>query len=250
MIKFGWVETFYVLMIGLTFFYGPARVRLGAYTKSSLVLDLVALFMHFVGRPLMVGYFIFAFYGYVLLPYKNSFKLGWSEAVILVVLLSYVDYWGHRLLHSVNFFWRTHIVHHSIGSEINPMSATRNSIWSSFFIIYFWSIPLTIFLVKDPSRYLTLEGVALIITFWLHSSFHLPRNSIVTKFFQLFLVLPEDHHWHHSRRNEKCNYGALFNFWDKMHGTWYQPQKSPQELGSPHNLSILKQIFYPFEKTL
>lgn len=112
-------------------------------------------------------------------------------------------------------------------------------------MVYFWLQPLVIFPAVDPIPFLTIAGLGLLVNFWGHTTFNLPRHSSLRKVLSLFLIQPEDHFWHHSTQNTYCNFATVFNFWDKLHGTWHQPHEAPTKLGFALNQPLWRKLFFP-----
>ncbi len=111
--------------------------------------------------------------------------------------------------------------------------------------VYFWLIPLFIFIAKDPFPFLFVTGFSLVINFWGHTHFNLPKDSSVRKLASLFLIQPKDHYWHHSSDQTYCNFGTVYNFWDRFHHTWYSSEEVPQRLGFRLSYSLSRKIFLP-----
>ena len=47
--------------------------------------------------------------------------------IVAFIALDFASYWNHRLSHKINFFWNTHIIHHS-SEEFNLACALRQPI--------------------------------------------------------------------------------------------------------------------------
>ena len=61
-------------------------------------------------------------------------KAGWLVYLVAFISLDFTGYWVHRIDHKINFFWNSHIIHHS-SEEFNLACALRQSI-SSFVKIF------------------------------------------------------------------------------------------------------------------
>lgn len=50
-----------------------------------------------------------------LLAHLNVFHLPntWYMYIIAFICLDFAGYWTHRIAHHVNYFWNSHVVHHS-----------------------------------------------------------------------------------------------------------------------------------------
>jgi sterol desaturase/sphingolipid hydroxylase (fatty acid hydroxylase superfamily) len=74
------------------------------------------------------------------------------------------------------------------------------------------------------------------------------EHNILLPILSPWLILPQDHNWHHSRENKNCNYGANLKIWDKIHGTYYQNQALPQNLGINTSLNLFQKLLFPYSK--
>lgn len=224
-----------------TLFSVPSRMDMKTRKRQDWLLDFVSLGTYFFLLP--IGQFLLVenFYELVLTGWKRSLDFGWGASILLLMAVDYLWYWNHRLFHAQTPLWNLHAVHHD-ASQLDMFASQRNSIWSFLFMVYFWTIPLILFLAKDPIPFLVLAAIASLINFWGHTRLDFPRGSIVRKVFALAIIQPEDHFWHHS---ENCNFATVFNFWDKLHGTWHQPDVAPQKLGFDSGMTAWQKIFFP-----
>lgn len=245
--KSDWVFMCFLALLLVTALSAAGRGSFSARDRESWLLDLTGLFMHKIGFRFVSALVVFKLFALTLGQYRQSVELAWPAAIALTVAVNYLNYWNHRALHSRTALWNVHQVHHTTSKEMNVLSSFRNTLWAPLFDIYFWAIPLVIFVAKDPSRYLILEGGALVVVFWIHSGLCLPADSRIKKVLSSFLIQPENHAWHHSSERTNCNFGSLFNFWDRLHGTWYPEERLPESLGVPCDLPAWKKLLFPFE---
>jgi len=117
---------------------------------------------------------------------------------------------------------------------------------SPLFMVYFWLIPIVLYFAADPIPFLSFSMFGLVVNFWGHTSFTFKQGSFMSRGLALFLVQPEDHFWHHSAENPRCNYGTVLNFWDRIHGTWHRPERAPSALGFNLDMSLVRKLFFPF----
>lgn len=208
-------------------------------------LDILSLVNHFLIIPIIQVSLVYWLYSSLIPQFKGSLNIEWLAALALTMVIDYAWYWNHRAFHAQTTFWNLHSVHHA-PKKLDVFASSRNSLISPIFMVYMWIIPLVIFVAKDPLPFLTFSGISLIINFWGHTDFNLPRGSILQRFMSLIFIQPEDHFWHHSEDNSYCNFGTVFNFWDKIHGTWHQPGVAPSKLGFDHQLPLWRKLFFPW----
>ena len=115
-------------------------------------------------------------------------------------------YWNHRILHTRKM-WPIHVVHHT-AQQMDVITTSRNSVWSSLFIIYLWGNGVVVYLLDDPMPYLAAVTITAVLDLWRHSPIH--PTGFLEHFLGMFLILPKDHAWHHSRDQHNINFGANF----------------------------------------
>lgn len=138
-------------------------------------------------------------------------------ALIAFVVLDFAGYWVHRIDHKVNFFWSSHIIHHS-SEEFNLACALRQSISSVFKVFSFLLIPAA--LVGVPAGLVaTIAPIHLFAQFWYHTR-HINRMGFLEK----ILVTPSHHRVHHAINKEYLdkNLSQIFIVWDKLFGTFQE----------------------------
>ncbi len=137
--------------------------------------------------------------------------------LISFIVLDFAGYWVHRIDHTINFFWNSHIVHHS-SEEFNLACALRQSI--STFVRLFAFLLLPAALLGVPSVIIaTVAPIHLFAQFWYHTQ-HINRMGFLEK----ILVTPSHHRVHHAINKEYIdkNYSQIFIFWDKLFGTFQE----------------------------
>ena len=181
---------------------------------------------------------------------NHLFPLG-GGAVLLHPVLSfglcfvgvdYLYYWNHRLLHR-GPLWNIHVVHHT-ARQMDVLTTSRNTVWSSVFIVYLWCNGFLVYVLQDPRPYLAAVSATAILDLWRHSP--LQPSGIVGKFLGRILILPQDHAWHHAHDRCDINFGANLNVWDKLHHTWYVSEHPPKRLGVETELSVWSKLLWPF----
>jgi sterol desaturase/sphingolipid hydroxylase (fatty acid hydroxylase superfamily) len=141
----------------------------------------------------------------------------WLNVFIAFMALDLTGYIGHRINHSVNFFWNQHLVHHS-SEEFNLACALRQSI--STFVGFF-----TIFLVPAALLGVNFQIIAIVAPlhlfaqFWYHTTY-IGKMGWLEK----IIVTPSHHRVHHAINPIYLdkNMGQIFIFWDKWFGTFQE----------------------------
>jgi sterol desaturase/sphingolipid hydroxylase (fatty acid hydroxylase superfamily) len=147
-------------------------------------------------------------------------KLSWLTYIVAFIVLDFAGYVVHLLDHKVNFFWNSHIVHHS-SEEFNLACALRQSI--SVFVRLFIILLLPAALLGVPAEVIAIVApLHLFAQFWYHTR-HIGKMGFLEK----IIVTPSHHRVHHAINKEYLdkNLGQIFIFWDKLFGTFQQELK-------------------------
>lgn len=142
---------------------------------------------------------------------------NWLTYLIVFIVLDFAGYTVHALDHKVNFFWNSHIIHHS-SEEFNLACALRQSI--SVFVRLFAILLLPAALLGiDPKVIAIVAPLHLFAQFWYHTQ-HINKMGFLEK----IIVTPSHHRVHHALNKEYIdkNYGQIFIFWDKLFGTFQE----------------------------
>jgi alkylglycerol monooxygenase len=140
--------------------------------------------------------------------------------IIAFFALDLAGYLTHRIDHEINFFWNSHIIHHS-SEDFNLACALRQNI--SIFIRVFTVFLLPAALLGVPSNVIAvIAPLHLFAQFWYHTE-HINRMGFLEK----IIVTPSHHRVHHAINKEYLdkNYGQIFIFWDKWFGTFQEELK-------------------------
>ena len=144
----------------------------------------------------------------------------WVTYLVTFIVLDFAGYTVHALDHKINFFWNSHIVHHS-SEEFNLACALRQSI--SVFVRLFAILLFPAALLGVPAQVIAVVApLHLFAQFWYHTQ-HINKMGFLEK----IIVTPSHHRVHHAINKEYIdkNYGQIFIFWDKIFGTYQEELK-------------------------
>lgn len=145
---------------------------------------------------------------------------SWLTYVVAFIVLDFAGYVVHALDHRVNFFWNSHIIHHS-SEEFNLACALRQSV--SVFVRLFVVLLIPAAIVGVPAQVIAVVApLHLFAQFWYHTQ-HIGKMGFLEK----IIVTPSHHRVHHAINKEYIdkNYGQIFIFWDKMFGSFQEELK-------------------------
>ncbi|MEM6598018.1 MAG: sterol desaturase family protein [Cyanobacteria bacterium P01_D01_bin.36] len=232
------------LLIALTLRLPQSWQRFRDKPISDWLLDICGLIIQGLVIPALQIGLLYQVLNDVIPQWHNSITLSpFLGFLICTVLVDYAYYWNHRWLHGIA--WPLHKVHHTV-TQLDVFSSSRNSLWSSFFILYLWIHTLMLYVLSEPTGYLCGVSLTAMLDLWRHSRLGPSVNSGWYKWLSPWLVLPQDHALHHSPAHG-CNFGANLKIWDRLHGTARQAEHFPKRLGIKTTLSFWQKLLYPFE---
>ena len=183
-----------------------------------------------VGNDLVAStayaYVVFPFAGYLsrtMIGY-HPFPAMISEWPLILRLAVYFlladfgHYWIHRLMHS-GLLWQVHKWHHS-PTYMYWLGGVRATLPQQLLV----NIPYVLaFPILDISPWWMLLIVGVISTVqndWVHMNV-----SWRCRWLEYLIVTPRFHHIHHSAdsRHYMANMGNIFSIWDRMFGTYIDP---------------------------
>lgn len=163
----------------------------------------------------------------------------WIRLVLFYLVWDFTLYWVHRLMHQPAF-WQMHKWHHH-PSTLWWLSGIRASL---LHLLLFEVAFLWFWLFRLPHWvYLLLAAEFIVRNGWMHLNVRVPYQRIV----EWLIVTPRYHLIHHSDTPEyyNQNLGSLMTIWDRMFGTYVDPDEVDFErlrLGLHEELSVRMMI--------
>jgi sterol desaturase/sphingolipid hydroxylase (fatty acid hydroxylase superfamily) len=151
---------------------------------------------------------------------------AWTSWTAYFITADFLVYWAHRLLHG-RWLWHTHAWHHS-PRTLYWASGLRGSPVHVLMVLAPSTIAAVVVPVPDIDT--LIVGVALfdiVNQHYLHSNIWWPG----ARHLERALVTPRYHFVHHSARPElaNSNYGFVFTWWDRLFGTYTDPDRVPAD---------------------
>lgn len=235
------------ILMALTVASDRRLTALKKKNREDWILDSVGLFFQGILIPFLQIAVVYQLYDYLLPSARACLNLPAIVAFFLSFMgVDYLYYWNHRLLHS-RWLWPFHLVHHTM-TERHVLGTSRNTLWTSFFILYLWIHPLFIYLIQDPTWYIAGVSLTSALDLWRHSEIEPAPGTWIHRLLSPWLILPQEHAWHHANRSDRVNYGANFKLWDRLHGTDYDCEKVPDRLGVETHLTLIQKLVWPFSE--
>jgi sterol desaturase/sphingolipid hydroxylase (fatty acid hydroxylase superfamily) len=142
------------------------------------------------------------------------------QILAAVLLGDLLEYWYHRLAHTIPWLWALHAVHHT-PIRLNALKGPRHHV--VYFLgrgLFVWT-PLLV--IGVPPRLVTWQFVAEVLVGTLahaNIAFRIPA------FVHRILVTPEFHRIHHAidANQGNSNYSTVFPIWDLLFGSHTDPR--------------------------
>lgn len=216
----------------------PIFFSLNKRTYSDWFIDFVGLLLQGLGIALIQTWFILKVFPALLPNYKSFISIHpIVQFVISFILIDYIYYWNHRMLHS-RLFWRLHFLHHS-AKNVDWLTTSRNHLFTPLAICYLWLHSFFAFILTDYRFYLAGVICTYALDIWRHSKFS-PKHAQIFQKIEGVFITPRLHHEHHSKTNCESFFGANFSWWDTLHST--KKDISYPVLATHNNLVRLKHL--------
>jgi sterol desaturase/sphingolipid hydroxylase (fatty acid hydroxylase superfamily) len=168
---------------------------------------------------------------------------AWQAFALNFVVVDYLYYWNHRLLHGPRL-WRWHAVHHTV-ENLDVFGTSRNTLWTPFLLVYIWLNAGAVFLLANPAAYLWGAAITATLDLWRHSDLFPQSSRRLHHAIASILITPLEHAWHHSFERTNCNYGANLSWWDRLHGTYKLWAERPSKIGIPLDWPFIRKFLFP-----
>ena len=258
---FWWLILLSLFIWGLEILF-PWR-RKQSILRKDFFLDLFYLFFNFYLFKIIV------FYGFSVLAEKTFNQLiGGKEHLILFdtstlnpilqliiffVILDFIQYITHRILHYFSFLWEFHKVHHSV-EEMGFAAHFRYHWMENVFYTPMKYISMMLIGNFSPDQAFIVYYISIAIGHLNHANIQLSYGPL-----KYIFNNPKMHIWHHTKKlpekfNKGVNFGISLSLWDYIFKTNYIPSTGrDNELGF-NNLesfpkSFLNQFIHGFKKT-
>jgi len=147
------------------------------------------------------------------------------RVALYFILADFGHYWVHRLTHT-RYFWRVHKWHHA-PTYMYWLGGVRTTI-PDFFLVNTPYVLAYSFLYISPWWVATAMAASSIFqNDWMHMNVTWRSNWL-----EWIIVTPRYHHIHHSDNPEHYlkNMASMFTIWDRLFGTYFDPDKLSTEL--------------------
>ena len=196
--------------------------------RKAVLLDLVALAAFQLAMLPLAVYVTDPVYSVIHLPMAILDLPAPLRVLAFYLAADFGSYWMHRLMHR-RHVWRIHRWHHS-SQQLYWLAGVRATLPQQilFNLPYVIAAPVLAGVPRWVLAAILVEGIAR--NHWMHMNVTWRSNWIERVF-----VTPRYHHIHHSsdRDQHDGNFGALFSIWDRLFGTYIDPDATtPKKFGT------------------
>lgn len=172
-------------------------------------------------------YYLALLFFIVALPAGSPVWLGSAPSALRVLALflvtDFLAYWTHRIRHTAPL-WPVHRWHHA-PEQLYWFSGNRTTPLDYLFLaapsfFTFWAFNLSV------SEGLFVVSSYTVLNHWMHANVKAGH-----RWLEWFVITPRFHRIHHSSAMEhyNSNYGVIFTFWDRLFGTFIDPDKTSRD---------------------
>lgn len=193
--------------------------------KREFKKDIVAFFVLILSGVLLSAPLIKLFHSWSFIQFQaQSTFQTYFKVIAATIVLDFANYWIHYWMHKSNAYWKAHVFHHKV-EELYWFSGLRASF--THYASFIFSRTIVGVFLFDLSSYEML----IYLIFGYTTNFYQHTNARVGhKFIEWILVTPRVHRLHHSTQGRRMkNLGTIFSFWDRMFGTWLDPETYEKE---------------------
>lgn len=183
----------------------------------------------------------------------------WSMVLLLLVFDDMMQYWWHRLSHTLPWLYKLHRPHHN-AEYLSIRVVYRNNLFYYMLMPGLWFSGILLYLGISPLVYGVYLITKLSVIYGAHSDvrwdaplYKIKWLSPVMWVVERTISTPATHSAHHGKyasdgiTNYHGNYGNLLFFWDVLFGTAKITRKYPAEMGVENlpETSIGEQLLWP-----
>ncbi len=175
----------------------------------------------------------------------------WSQLLVFFILLDFVQWFTHVLLHKFSVLWQFHQVHHSV-KEMGFAAHLRYHWMENIFYKPLKTFGVMILGGFEPEQAYIVHFAAIAIGHLNHANIKLTYGPL-----KYIFNNPVMHLYHHSyvlpKEKFGVNFGISLSLWDYIFGTHYIPESGGKiKLGYPGDEALPKsfwgQLVYGFKK--
>jgi len=186
----------------------------------------------------------------------------WAAALLFIIFDDMMQYWWHRLSHSVSWLYNLHRSHHNAG-YMSVRIVYRNNAFYYLLMPSLWFAGALIYLGLGEvyAVYVVLKLAIIIAAHsdvrWDQPLYKIKALHPVMWVAERLISTPTTHSAHHGKymddgiTNYKGNYGNMLFLWDMIFGTAKITRKVPTEFGVENlpDVTTAEQLIWPLVRS-
>jgi sterol desaturase/sphingolipid hydroxylase (fatty acid hydroxylase superfamily) len=152
---------------------------------------------------------------------------GWLAIAASIIIMDFVIYLQHVMMHAVPVLWRLHRVHHAD----MDYDVTTGSRFHTIEIILSMLIKFSTIVLLGPPivAVVIFEVVLSSMAMFNHGNIGLPQS--LDRLLRWLIVTPDMHRVHHSIEDDETNsnFGFNLSWWDRLFGTYRNQPRAGHE---------------------
>jgi sterol desaturase/sphingolipid hydroxylase (fatty acid hydroxylase superfamily) len=153
----------------------------------------------------------------------------WLQAVVALLAIDLYQYLCHRAQHRFEPWWNLHKLHHA-PEELSVLVTSRSHVLDTMLRQIFG--PGLLVYVLGLSADAVLYGYVFPSVFldaFAHANVDFPGRRF--RWLTYVINTPNLHALHHTPTDDRVNYGMALSIWDRLFGTFKQPEQRPVRFG-------------------
>jgi sterol desaturase/sphingolipid hydroxylase (fatty acid hydroxylase superfamily)/uncharacterized membrane protein YhhN len=217
----------FLLLIGIEFYVGRRRARLGAGsdtyrladTLNSIGLGILSQISAVLTGLLRIGIYVACWSAFALWR-DDGFWTQWYGWLLALVFYDFCYYWYHRFGHEIAVLWAAHVVHHQ--SQHYNLSTALRQTSSGALLSWIFYLPMALAGVP-PLVFVVVGLINLLYQFWVHT-----EQVGKLGWFDRWFSSPSNHRVHHAVNDRYIdhNYGGIWIVWDRLFGTFKEEDEA------------------------
>ena len=166
------------------------------------------------------------------------------QAILVICLVEFGQYWMHRLMHNYYPLWLTHAPHH----HVTQLNALKGAVGNPIELVL---ISLSVVALFDFSLAAIFCAINMggVISGFAHANV----RSDPPLFYSFLFTTIRHHSLHHtalSYEDTRCNYGNSVIVFDRIFGTYRDGESAIVGQDERRRLSIYEQFMFPFQPVI
>jgi sterol desaturase/sphingolipid hydroxylase (fatty acid hydroxylase superfamily) len=162
------------------------------------------------------------------------------QALLVIALIEFGQYWMHRAMHNNGLLWSTHAPHH----HVTQLNALKGWVGNP---IELFLISLSVIALFDWNEAALFAGISCLMSVTIYAHANVRADPPI--WYGFFFTTIRNHSLHHtalSYEDTRCNYANAMILFDRLFGTYREGESTVVGQDERRRLSIAEQWAFPF----